>query len=522
MIKKLLDLNEDIILIIFSPIKFNFRLINKQYKTICDNNNLSKNIFIFESINILQWAISSGYDLTDNTLNQAIANSDLTIVKWLKSNGCNWKNNTLSYAEDRGKLSKIIPNKDGWFLQNLNINLLAKNSSLTHSCLENMRWLKQEGCPVDVEEGSLNSAILNGNLDVMKLLFEYGCKWCDISFVMAAYHGNLDNMKWLKEIGCPMTPRVFATAIYSTACSPAPRYPHSCLDNIKWLLENDCPWNATSFDSAVQKGDFEIMEWLFENYCPWDEDTFKVAVDNTCKEGLNNVPDIVKWLLEYGCPYNENIFKVAVNNNNSNVIKLLLEDGCPYNENIFKVAVDNNNSDVIKLLLEDGCSWDKDIFRVVVDNASKADPNNVIGNLDVIKLLFKYDCSLNKDIFRLAVENASKLKQISKHEYASLDNVSDCKFFGNLDVIEWLFKNNCPWDEDIFIIAVDNGNLDVMKCLKNNGCPLNYNIYQRAINRKLIKKIAYLCSYRTYRKTKNINFDKVVVWLEENGCPMTK
>ena len=45
--KYLLNLNADIIIKIFEQINFNFRLINKECKYICDKNNLINKTFIF-------------------------------------------------------------------------------------------------------------------------------------------------------------------------------------------------------------------------------------------------------------------------------------------------------------------------------------------------------------------------------------------------------------------------------------------------------------------------------------------
>ena len=41
--------------------------------------------------------------------------------------------------------------------------------------------------------------VLNGNLENMKWLKEQGCPWDTWTFNYAVKNGNLDNMKWLKE-----------------------------------------------------------------------------------------------------------------------------------------------------------------------------------------------------------------------------------------------------------------------------------------------------------------------------------
>ena len=59
----LLDLNDDLISNIFNLVTFNFRLINKQCKALCEIYNLAQKIFIFQSIGILKLALRNDYKI---------------------------------------------------------------------------------------------------------------------------------------------------------------------------------------------------------------------------------------------------------------------------------------------------------------------------------------------------------------------------------------------------------------------------------------------------------------------------
>ena len=72
------------------------------------------------------------------------------------------------------------------------IHIAAENGNL-----DNMKWLKEQGCPWD--ESTFDYAAKNGNLENMKWLKEQGCPWDDDTFLFAAKNGNLENMKWLNE-----------------------------------------------------------------------------------------------------------------------------------------------------------------------------------------------------------------------------------------------------------------------------------------------------------------------------------
>jgi hypothetical protein len=71
----------------------------------------------------------------------------------------------------------------------------------SHGNLENLKWLKKQGCPLC--EKTFARAASHGNLENMKWLKKQDCPWTKWTFARAAEHGNLENLKWLKEQGCP-------------------------------------------------------------------------------------------------------------------------------------------------------------------------------------------------------------------------------------------------------------------------------------------------------------------------------
>jgi len=70
---------------------------------------------------------------------------------------------------------------------------------------------------------------------------------------------------------------------------------------------------------------------------------------------------------------------------------------------------------------------------------------------------------------------------------------------GNLEIMKWLKKMNCPWNAWVFYYATEHDSLDNMKWLKENGCPWNGETFVAAV--------------------RNGNLDNLK-WLKENGCPV--
>lgn len=55
---------------------------------------------------------------------------------------------------------------------------------------------------------------------------------------------------------------------------------------------------------------------------------------------------------------------------------------------------------------------------------------------------------------------------------------------GNLETLQWLRNNKCPWDAFTSILAASNGHTDVFKWAAENGCPWDgssMNVYESAL-----------------------------------------
>ena len=124
-IKNLLDLNDDMIIIIFELVNLNFRLINKRCETICEYYNLIDETFIYESVNILEYGLLNGFKLSRHTFNDSIKYGNLDVMKFL--------------------------HKKGYLGNECTFELAAENGNL-----EIMKWLKNIDCP-------WNEYVLMGN-----------------------------------------------------------------------------------------------------------------------------------------------------------------------------------------------------------------------------------------------------------------------------------------------------------------------------------------------------------------------
>ena len=57
------------------------------------------------------------------------------------------------------------------------------------------------------------NAALNGNLELLKWLWQMGCEWDELTCSGAALNGHLGVLKWLRENGCPWDKYVCQLAV---------------------------------------------------------------------------------------------------------------------------------------------------------------------------------------------------------------------------------------------------------------------------------------------------------------------
>jgi len=106
------------------------------------------------------------------------------------------------------------------------------------------------------------------------------------------------------------------------------------------------------------------------------------------------------------------------------------------------MAQKHANFDMMIWLLENGCSnYDN---RQCPDAMINAVAN---GSIDVLEYLRKNGCDWNETACYAAAAH------------------------NQLDTLKYLHENGCPWDDTTFCVAAKCGHIDVLKYLHENGCP---------------------------------------------------
>ncbi|SNW63056.1 Ankyrin-repeat protein [Orpheovirus IHUMI-LCC2] len=234
----------------------------------------------------IMWFISNVmYSRNINILNVEVFNSAVTsrninTVKWLYTLGCPWNEETFNIAIQYWNKEVIL------FLCNPLCNVDVKVD------YDNM-------CPIDMDEifkniiiygdknilvymkelfdvdneywSTIKSRIfdtmlfaktaLNGNLDMMKLLREWGCSWDSLTISWAIQNGKVENVKWLYENNIKFS-------YYDNGLIHAVEHGH--LELAKWLYNNghrETYSGGEVFIEALKSGDMNLIKWVINPLC---------------------------------------------------------------------------------------------------------------------------------------------------------------------------------------------------------------------------------------------------------------
>jgi Ankyrin repeats (3 copies) len=135
-------------------------------------------------------------------------------------------------------------------------------------------------------------------------------------------------------------------------------------------------------------------------------------------------------------------------------------------------------------------------------------------------------CKRLKAVFETDVTDlftASKILYIDSTQY-----IRNAAYHGELDLLNYLHGNGCPWDEYTCTDAAMNGHLDCLKYAHENGCPWSVLTCSEAAKNGHMDCLKYLhengCRWNettSSNAAKNGHLD-CLKYAHENGCPWNK
>lgn len=199
------------------------------------------------------------------------------------------------------------------------------------------------------------TAVITGNLEVIKWLEEQGGRWsyremCEV----AARYGHLEVLKWIvsqmdssRWIGFAGSSAAEGGHIHIlewlyqqkykpdySECTSAAKNGH--LNVIKWLRERGRNWSNLTWDEAAKHGHLDILKYMQDQgYSPPEEFACSAAV-------AGGQLEILKWLVEQGYSYNKSLSAIcAAEKGYIHILEWLRVQGCVWNDFTYYAASDN-------------------------------------------------------------------------------------------------------------------------------------------------------------------------------------
>jgi hypothetical protein len=330
--------------------------------------------------------------------------------------------------KERIKMNQIVENKINISRCCNDYDEAAENEHMY--CLKNLvrkGYVEKENvCYIAAE---------NNNFEMLKVAVEIGFDVSDEAITATAIvNGNLEMLKYLHENGCPITRHTVKEAAA-----------WGRLDCLKYLHKNGCDWDSAAPLLAAENGNLDCFKYLYENQCPIDlqecldyatREEKKIIIINYIKN-LNSCKTKKNKKKKSCCnDYNE-----AAENEHMDCLKYLFQKGYDMEEEyVCVIAAEKNNFKMLKFAVENGFD--------VSDEAATATAI-VSGNLEMLKYLHKNGCPITRHTVREAAawERSDCLKYLHKNgcDWDSAAPLLAAEN-GNLDCFKYLYENQCPID----------------------------------------------------------------------------
>jgi len=228
------------------------------------------------------------------------------------------------------------------------------------------------------------NALLHGNVDMIKLLIEYGFNIRandDHIFIKSATYGHYEIVKLLLEYGV----NVHANNDEAIKNSAGNGYHYI----VRLLIEygaNLYADNEQALKASVARGHYETVKILLENGA-----NIHVAYGHyeTVRISLDNGDNIHK-------EEEEEPLRLAVQYGHFNVVKLLLENGANINGDAIIFAIYSGIPDIVKLFLDNGINMTFYLHDAIM-----------YGHTEIVELFIKYGADIranNDEAFKLSVK----------------------------------------------------------------------------------------------------------------------
>lgn len=154
----------------------------------------------------------------------------------------------------------------------------------------------------------------------------------------------------------------------------------------------------------------------------------------------------------------------------------------------FQYAAQEDHIECFKILHNHGCQW---------DDFSMLEAAKYKGKM-CFEYAFDNGCPYTIKTLCLGYIQFKDLKywnELKKNKPWNSDVCVVASEYGDFDLVKYLHKNGCSWDQRVPQYAVKNGHLEILQYCIQNGCKIKDDTWIEAAKRKDTIFLRYLCEY---------------------------
>jgi hypothetical protein len=235
------------------------------------------------------------------------------------------------------------------------------------------------------------------------------------------------------------------------------------LEVLEWALKRGYQSESGLFGEAARGGQVSVFEWAVKKGLKWDFLYSAVAA-----AGAGHVT-LLDWMWEHGALHST--FKCcgrwAAKGGRVSVLEWVKRRGLPlehYIEACWICAARNGHVPVLDWLLGNGHSVEEYITDCWIAAAGN-------GRVLVLDWLWQNGRSMNPEIMNVAARPRPISGARDHQTWWSSKTFCHAACHGQLDTLEWLRRQGCPWDGNVIFWAQEMGHSHVVEWARINGCP---------------------------------------------------
>jgi len=298
--------------------------------------------------------------------------------------------------------------------------------------IEVLKWMKKNSVEIDLD-GAFEKAAGKGDLEQIKWLKQEVGSWHSGVSSTLAEKGNLDLLKEIKELGCPIDEKSFRSAAV-----------HDRNEVLKWLITINSPRDdIRGKEWLIENGNVEIMKLIKDEIKSLDKITLLTLIFSRFNK---NKQETLEFFSEIGISFdNTELFPKCRKEKDCTLLTWIIEKNkLIINEDIIMSSAEYDDTKSFQFLLN---IYGKDkLTENILKQVIKYDSTKIMRFIFSLKP--PSDFHQIKYIGHAAEHGSFKIMKLMKQNKFKWDETTSvlAAGSGNQDMIEWMIKENCPYD----------------------------------------------------------------------------